>query len=98
MKETELRENADCSKCGKGIGASGVPLFYRVTMTTYALDLGALQRQQGLGMQVSPAIASILGPDEDLATEFATKSITLCVNCAIEVMAIYEQCGEDDGL
>ena len=96
MKEKELREVCQCSKCDQAIGATGVPLFYRASLTTYALDLGALQRQQGLGMQIGAAMASVLGPDEHLAKEFASEDISLCQTCAIELQGFFEQCRKGD--
>jgi hypothetical protein len=92
VRESELRENADCSKCGQAIGATGVPLFYQVKLTIFGLDLRALQRQQGLAMQIGAPMASVMGPDEHLAKECASETITLCQICAIEIQGFFESC------
>lgn len=52
---------------GEGVAAQG-PIFYRVTVEQCGLDRRAIERQAGLEMIVgNAAIASVLGPDEDIA-------------------------------
>lgn len=62
MKEKELREHADCSICGKPIGNSGLPLFWKVTVERFGLNVDAVKRQQGLGMMLGAHIAMVMGP------------------------------------
>lgn len=86
MKEQELREHAVCSLCNHPIGTAGVPIFYRLKIDTFGLDLNALQRQQGLTMQLGghAALAAAMGPDEDLAQPMGeTATLTVCQHCAI---------------
>jgi hypothetical protein len=60
---------------GEGVGAQG-PIFYRVTVEQCALDRSAITRQAGLEMMVgSPAIAAVLGPNEDVA-KILSKHVT----------------------
>lgn len=85
MKERELREAALCAGCGKNIGASGIPLFYRVTIERFGLDFKACQRQQGLGLMLGGhgGLAMIMGPDEDLAVPMMDPvKVTICELCS----------------
>lgn len=86
MKEQELREHAVCSLCDHPIGTAGVPIFYRLKIDTFALDLNALQRQQGLTMQLGghAVLAAVMGPDQDMAQPIGeTSTLTVCQHCAI---------------
>lgn len=86
MKERELREHAECSLCRNKIGATGVPLFYRVTVEQFGVDLSAVQRQQGLTMLLGGAapLAEHMGPNEDMAHEMDRAVLTVCQQCALE--------------
>jgi hypothetical protein len=53
MKEAELRTYATCSACRRKILSFGVPLFYRVTVERFGVDLRAVQRQDGLAARAS---------------------------------------------
>jgi hypothetical protein len=60
---------------GEGVGAQG-PIFYRVTVEQCALDWSAITRRAGLEMMLgSPAIASVMGLDEDVA-KILSKHVT----------------------
>lgn len=80
MKEKELREHANCSRCSKPIGNAGL-MFQVVTTKTYLIDVVAAHRQTGLGMQIGGALAMVMGPDEDLAEEVSSNQETVCQNC-----------------
>lgn len=85
MKERELRQHATCSLCNKAIGRSGLPLFWRVKIERFGLDIAALQRQQGLGMMIGGPLAMIMGPDDDLAKPMMDPvTLTVCETCAME--------------
>lgn len=86
MKERELREHATCNVCGRKTLASGLPLFWRVTVERFGVDLHACQRQDGLATFIgSTAIAGVMGPDEDLATPMmAPAKVTVCEPCMLE--------------
>ena len=86
MKENELRGHATCSLCNRRIGACGVPIFYRVRIDGFGLDLNELQRQQGLTMQLggAAALAAVMGPDKDMAQPLGdTAELTVCQDCAL---------------
>lgn len=52
---------------GRGVAEQG-PIFYRVTVEQCGLDRNAIQRQAGLELMLgSPALASAMGPNEDVA-------------------------------
>ena len=86
MKEKELRENAKCKMCGKGIGHTRLPLFWRVKIQRYGIKIDALERQQGLTMMLGghALLAQVMGPDEDMADKISEVEITLCEKCAVE--------------
>lgn len=85
MKEKELRTAATCAMCRRKIGETGLPVFYRVTVARYGIDLKAVERQQGLTMLLggNAMIASAMGPDEDMTvTLMEPATITVCDPCA----------------
>lgn len=86
MKEAELRKIAICDICHNPIGACGIPLFYRVHIERYGLDVGTLQRQQGLTMMLGghADLASVMGPNEDMANKISSTEITVCEKCSTE--------------
>jgi hypothetical protein len=93
MKEKELREHAKCSKCGKGIGHTGLPLFWTADIKRHGIDAGALRRNAGLSMFLgNAALASIMGPDEEMTREIENRSITLCEDCAFPLMGLLDGC------
>lgn len=83
MRETELRESATCALCGRLIGASGLPLFWRVRIERYGLDLAAVQRQTGLALLLgNSALALAMGPDEEMTTPLMEPvMLTVCESC-----------------
>lgn len=91
MKEKELRKHTTCSMCGGKVMASGLPLFWRVTVERFGIDLRAIQRQQGLTMVLggNAAIAAAMGPDEDLATAIGDAEIvTVCEPCGTKATCV----------
>lgn len=86
MKEAELRKHATCDVCSKPIGACGLPLFWRVTVERFAVNLRAAERQDALATMLgSSALAAVMGPDEDLATPVMEPAVrTVCEACATE--------------
>lgn len=85
MKEKELRQHAQCSLCGEKILSAGLPLFYRITIERFGVDLRAIQRQQGLTMMLggNAAIAAAMGPDEEMTLPLMEPaSITVCETCS----------------
>lgn len=85
MKEAELRQHTTCSMCKKPIGHTKLPLFWRVTVERFEIDLVAVQRQTGLGFMLGPDLASVMGPDETMARPVMDpKVLTVCETCACE--------------
>lgn len=84
MKEKELREIAACNNCGKKIGASKSPFFYRVKIKQYGLNISALQRQTGMEMffDGNVQLAQAMGEDADLAKVIQSREVTICENCS----------------
>lgn len=81
MKEAELRKRAQCSRCKKKIGESGI-LFATLLQRDYVIDINAAQRQTGLGLMLGAGLAMHMGPDEDLAIEAPDAvDLTLCALC-----------------
>lgn len=86
MKENELRKHGKCSLCHKGIMHTGLPLFYRVKIERFGVDIQAAKRQDGLAAMLgSSVIANIMGPDNDLAKPVMDPVIlTVCESCSVD--------------
>lgn len=85
MKEAELRKHATCSLCTRPIGHTRLPLFWKVTIERFGIDLAAVQHQQGLGLMIGAPLAAIMGPDEEMARPvMEAKVLTVCETCACE--------------
>ena len=85
MKESELRQCTKCGLCGQLIGASGLPLFWRVTVERYGIDMHAVRRQDGLAAFMgSSELAAVMGADEDLARPMMEPvTLTVCEPCGM---------------
>jgi len=65
MKQTEIQK---CIICGQGVMHCGLPLFYKVKIQRFGIDIKAVTRQHGLEQFMGNAmLANIMGPDEDIA-------------------------------
>ena len=86
MKERELREHSCCSICTRKLLHTGLPLFWRVTIERFGVDLGAVQRQTGLAMMLGSAgLAAAMGPDEDMAKPVMEPlQLVVCETCAVD--------------
>ena len=80
------REITRCAKCGHGVLHNGIPLFFRVAIEHFGVDLNAVRRAAGLEMMLgSAALAQVMGPDEDIATRIGEGSkAVLCHDCALD--------------
>lgn len=105
MKERELRDHATCSLCREKIlspaAAGGLPLFWRVTVERFGVDLRAVERQQGLTMLLggNATIAAAMGPDEEMTQPLMEPLVlTICERCGTAkdypVAALVEVGGE----
>lgn len=92
MKEKELRECATCAVCGKKIGKTGMPMFWRVRIERHGIDGNAMRRQIGLEMMLgSVAIAQAMGPDEDMTTPLMEPvTFTVCEDCCTKQVCVAE--------
>ena len=90
MKEKELRKIGTCKMCGKGIGQSQLPLFWRVRIRRYGVKMGAVTRQQGLTMMLGGhgLLAQVMGPDEDMAEIMSDVEVTICEDCCCKQIPI----------
>jgi len=95
VKEDKLREVSECNICHNQIGSTGIPLFWRIRCERYGLKAEAIKRQQGLGMMISPELAMIMGPNEDMADKISSREITVCENCASKELSVYSMAMED---
>ena len=86
MKEEELRKICNCTLCGKPVGHTRLPLFWRVRIQRYGLKIDAIKRNAGLTMMLGGhvALAQIMGPNEDMAKKISEIEITVCETCALE--------------
>jgi hypothetical protein len=86
MREDELRKAADCRICGKPIGKSGIPLFYRVTVERHGVLLDKIRRQDGLAQHLgSPLLAKVMGPDEEMTQVLMQPlTVTVCEPCSLQ--------------
>jgi hypothetical protein len=87
MKEKELRSHATCSLCEQPIGKTGLPMFWTAKVERHALDLGAIQRQDGLAMSLGnrAGLAEVFSRGEEMTkTLMEEKVITICEDCAMK--------------
>lgn len=86
MNEDELRKHATCDLCKKRIGHTGLPLFWRVRIERFGIDLAAVKRQDGLGAFLGNSqLARVMGDDPVMAKPaMEAKTLTLCETCACE--------------
>lgn len=85
MREQELRQHTNCTLCKKPVGHTGLPLFWRVSVDRFGVDLDAVQRQDGLGAFLrSTRLAQAMGPDEEMAKPMMeTVTLTICEACGV---------------
>jgi len=104
MKESELREPADCSICNQKILHTGIPMFWTMRIERHGVLINAVKRQSGLEMMLGDnvAIAQAMGPDEEMTKSFlGPVDITLCEDCAMEnsiVEKAFEKAEEAEGI
>ena len=85
VKRSEIQK---CAMCNKGIMHDRSLTFYTVQIKYMVIDPGAIQRQHGLEMFMGgdhmAGIATVMGPDEDIAKELSSNSAWLCMECAMK--------------
>lgn|SRR5574340_349506 len=93
LKASEIKK---CSKCRKGVMHTGMPLFWRVKIERFGIDMQAVQRLHGLesffgGGRTGAVMAGVMGPDEDLARPVMdAKALILCEDCAMKTLGVAE--------
>lgn len=99
MKEHELRQHATCSLCQHKIGG-GLPLFYRLTIERFGINLDAVRRQSGLAVAMGHAVlAQVMGPDEDMAQPVMDKlTLVVCEDCSIKARHCVAALAEIEGI
>jgi len=90
MREAELLKHATCSLCSKKIGHTGMPLFWRVTVERFGIDLRAVRRQDGLAQMLgNTVLAAVMGPAEDMAQPVMDPvALTVCEACAMSPVSL----------
>lgn len=85
MKQHELCRFSTCALCKRRIGECRSPLFWRVRVERWGIRLDALRRLTGLEMMMgSPALAAVMGTDEDLAQPMIEPvTFAVCEECAL---------------
>jgi hypothetical protein len=82
LKQEELTK---CILCDKGVMHSGNPIFFRITIEQFVVDVQAARRVHGMEQLTgNPEIARILGPSEDIAKVLNRKGpVLVCSDCSI---------------
>jgi hypothetical protein len=82
MKRRELLQHTACDYCGEKIGHTGRPMFWTGKIQWHGLKGDAIRRHTGLEMMLgNPALAAVMGPDEEMTIELNTAEFTLCDEC-----------------
>jgi hypothetical protein len=78
------KELAKCALCKKGVMHAGVPIFFRVTVERFGVDLRAVEREHGLELLTgSPALANVFSDGRPLASRMDLPgTLTVCMGCA----------------
>lgn len=85
IKEAELIKLGECAVCHRKLLEGGAPMFWVVTLERAMFDAHALRQRVGLGMMVGP-LASVMGPDADLAKVFdGPHRVAVHENCADDI-------------
>lgn len=85
MNEKELRDCAVCAMCRRKVMAAGMPLFYRVRIERYGIDMNAVKRQSGMEMLMNGhvSLAQVMGPNEDMTVPLMEPiTFTVCESCS----------------
>ena len=99
MKEDELRRLSKCAACGRKIGQTQIPILWKLTLERHFLDLGAIQRQNGLAMMLggNGLLARVMGADEDMTKPIMDKlTVMICDDCSCKDVVL-AQIAEDSG-
>lgn len=83
MKQHEIQK---CIKCSQGVMHAGMPLFWKISVERFGIDIKSIKRQVGLEMMLgNSGLARAMGADEEIAKPVMSKvEFVLCESCAIE--------------
>ena len=86
MKEEELRKSATCGVCEKPVGHTGLPLFWRITIERFGVEMKAIQQQDGLAAMLgSSKLANVMGTDADMTKSMMDPvKVTICEDCIMK--------------
>jgi hypothetical protein len=92
------RELQPCALCDKGVGHGNYPLFWRMKLERFCVDVAAVRRQHGLETMIgSPAIAAAMGPDADVAkTIYGPCQVLVCESCVLSHLPGLFAIADDD--
>lgn len=81
MKREDLK---NCAVCDQGLMTNGDMTFYKISFQRFVVDMIAVRELAGLEMMLgSPALASVMGPNRDIAKELGgDASVLVCETCA----------------
>ena len=84
MKQSDIEP---CVGCNKGVAHTRAITFYVLRIGYRAINLPVVQRQTGLEMMLgNAAIASVMGPDEDIAIALGDdRNVLVCLDCAMRM-------------
>ena len=87
MKHKDFKK---CICCNKGMMHNRMYIqFYRLKIDFMLIDVGAVQRANGLEQMMGNAmIANVMGPDEDLAQATSSHEVLVCMECATDKFCI----------
>lgn len=90
MKAAELRAAATCAVCRNKFGESGLPLFFRVTLERFGVDLRQVQRVDGFAQYMgNTQLAELMGDNPDVASPVMEPvTVTVCETCGRDDPAI----------
>lgn len=97
LKEDRLIALGPCRICGQQQLAGGEPTFYVVEVSRAAFDRRAVERRVGLQMMLgSGPLATIMGPNEDIAKVFDGPHRTFVhESCAIRMTHLLDLLPKD---
>jgi len=83
-----------CVLCHKPILATGLPIFYRLTVQHCGIDAAALQQHVGLGMMLGGgadgmALADVMGAHKPPVVVMSSGTVNLCLKCAQDQPAAF---------
>ena len=76
-----------CAKCGKGVGHSGGPDVYRVTIEQHLLDNQAIQQHAGMDLMFGnqhPALSVAMLGDSEITKQVSTTTRLVCRDCFMD--------------